>query len=55
MTKVLLESRELDEREYLELTDDQLRLLRFLEEKYWLVGGDAIISIIDKEPDFKRI
>lgn len=55
MTKVLLESRELDEKEYLELTDDQLRLLQFLEKEYWLVGGDATVSIIDKEPNFKRI
>lgn len=55
MVKVLLETEEVDERVYLELTDDQLRLLEYLAKEYWLIGGDATVTIIDHEPKLIRI
>ena len=55
MIKVLLESEELDERVYLELTDDQLRLLEYLNKEEWLIGGDATITVCEAIPQFKTI
>lgn len=55
MVKVLLETEEVDERVYLELTDDQLKLLEYLVKENWLIGGDATITIIDSEPKLIRI
>ena len=53
MTKVILSACEYDDRDFLSLTDDQLRLLQWLKDKDYFFY-DIIIEIVEIT-DFKEI
>ena len=54
MKKVILIDSDADERRYLDLTDDQHRLLHWLYQNDWL-HPDASYEDFDKLPEFKTI
>lgn len=53
MTKVILSASEYDDRDFLSLTDDQLRLLQWLKDEDYL-PYDTIIETVETT-DFKEI
>lgn len=55
MVKVLLQGYDSGERVFLELTEDQFRLLKYLDVNCWLLGGKAEVIVLEDEPDFKTI
>lgn len=54
MVKVTLENREIGAREFLELTEDQFRLLRMLKNDGWL-DEFSDYEVYDEEPEFKKV
>lgn len=54
MKKVILIDTEAEERRYLDLTDDQYRLLYWLYQNNWL-HDDARYEDFHKAPEFKTI
>ena len=54
MVKVTLENREIGTREFLELTEDQFRLLQMLKNDGWL-DEFSDYETYDEEPEFKRV
>ena len=54
MVKVLLENREVGVKEFLELTEDQFRLLQMLKNDGWL-DEFSDCEVLDEKPVFKRV